>query len=63
MKPDKVIFVDENLEKTFKELTDNELKKEFGNLIFATIRWCDNLGYDPEECIKIAMDCQKKFKK
>jgi len=43
--------------------TDNELKKEFGNLIFATIRWCDNLGYDPEECIKIAMDCQKKFKK
>lgn len=43
--------------------TDSDLKKELGNIIFSTIRWCDDLGYDPEECIKIAIDCQKKFKK
>lgn len=43
--------------------TDEELKKEFGNIIFSTIRWCDDLNYDPEECIKIAMNCQKKYEK
>jgi len=43
--------------------TDNELKKELGNMIFCSIRWCDDLGYDPEECIKLAIDCQKKFEK
>lgn len=42
---------------------DNELKKELGNIIFSTIKWCDDLGYDPEECIKIAIECQKKFEK
>ena len=42
---------------------DTELKKELGNIIFSTIRWCDDLGYDPEECVKIAIDCQKKFQK
>lgn len=43
--------------------TDEDLKKELGNVIFSTIRWCDDLGYDPEECIKIAIECQKKFQK
>jgi len=43
--------------------TDEELKKELGNIIFSTIRWCDDLGYDPEECISAAIDCQKKFQK
>lgn len=43
--------------------TDKELKKELGNIIFSTVRWCDDLGYDPEECINMAIDCQKKFKK
>ncbi|MEK7105501.1 MAG: hypothetical protein AAB865_02365 [Patescibacteria group bacterium] len=41
--------------------TDAELKKEMGNMIFSTIRWCDDLGYDPEECIQLAIACQKKF--
>lgn len=41
--------------------TDENLKKELGNVIFSTIRWCDDLGYDPEECIKTAIECQKKF--
>jgi hypothetical protein len=42
---------------------DRELEKELGNLIFSTIRWCDDLGYDPEECIKLAIACQKEFRK
>lgn len=41
--------------------TDAELKKELGNIIFSTIRWCDDLGYSPEECVKLAIECQKKF--
>jgi hypothetical protein len=43
--------------------TDEELKKELGNVIFSTIRWCEDLGYDPEECIDEAIKCQKEFKK
>lgn len=43
--------------------TDEELKKELGNILFSTIRWCDDLGYDPEECIRIAEECQKKYEK
>lgn len=43
--------------------TDEELKKEMGNIIFSTIRWADDLGYDPEECVRLAIGCQKKFEK
>lgn len=43
--------------------TDQELKKELGNIIFSTIRWCDDLGYKPEECIQEAIQCQERFKK
>lgn len=42
--------------------TDEELKKEMGNLIFSAIRWCDDLGYDPEECVRLAEAGQAKFK-
>ncbi len=47
--------------KNKKTHTDEELKKELGNMIFSTVRWCDDLGYDPEECIKIAKEAQRKF--
>jgi len=43
--------------------TDDELKKELGNIIASTVRWCDDLGYNPEECIEIALGSQKKFQK
>ena len=43
--------------------TDEELKKELGNIIFSTIRFCDDLNYDPEDCVKAAIECQKKFEK
>ncbi len=42
---------------------DQELKKELGNIIFSTIRWCDDLGYTPEECIEEAIKSQEKFQK
>lgn len=43
--------------------SEKELKKELGNIIFSTIRWCDDLGFDPEDCIEEAINCQKKFEK
>jgi len=42
---------------------EEELKKEMGNIIFSTIRWCDDLGFDPEECIELAKKCQREFPK
>lgn len=46
-----------------RSLDEVELKKEFGNLIFSTIRWCDDLGYSPEECIKLAKQAQAKYRR
>lgn len=51
-----------NAEKDKSAHTDEELKKELGNIIFSTIKWCDDLGYDPEDCIKLAINCQKNFR-
>jgi len=44
-----------------KNVDEDELKKELGNIIFSTIRWCDDLGYSPEECIGLAEQAQIKF--
>ena len=41
----------------------SDLRKELGNIIFSTIKWCDELGFDPEKCIEDAIECQKKFPK
>jgi len=38
-----------------------ELKKEFGNIIFSTIRWVDDLGFDVLECLDLAIEAQEKF--
>lgn len=50
-----------NAFKDRKTHTDAELKKEMGNMILSSIRWCDSLGYDPQECINLALKCQKDF--
>ena len=42
--------------------SDRELKKELGNIIFSTVRWADDLGYDPDECVKIAIQAQEEFR-
>lgn len=52
-----------NAEKDREMHTDNELKKELGNIIFSGIKFADELGFDPEECINIAIAAQRKFKK
>lgn len=52
-----------NAPKDTAKHTDEELKKELGNFIFSSIRWCDDQGYDVEECINLAIDCQKRFQK
>ncbi len=52
-----------NAEKDREMHTDNELKKELGNMIFCGIKFADELGFDPEECINIAIAAQRKFKK
>lgn len=46
-----------------KEVDEAELKKELGNIIFSTIRWCDDLGYSPEECIELAQEAQIAYRK
>lgn len=38
-----------------------ELKKELGNVIASTVRWCDDLGLDPNECIALGLQSQEKF--
>lgn len=53
----------ERNEKPGDRISGNELKKEMGNMIFSSIRWCEDLGYDPEECINIAIEAQKKYPK
>jgi hypothetical protein len=50
-------------EKMTDRASGDELKKELGNMIFSTIRWCDDLGYDPEECINLAIKAQKDYPK
>lgn len=42
--------------------SEDDLKKELGNLIFSSIKFCGELGYDPEDCINLAMSCQKEYK-
>lgn len=40
-------------------VSENELKKELGNLIVSTVRWSDDLGFDPRECVNLAVAAQK----
>lgn len=43
------------------QINENELKKEFGNILFSVIRWCDDLGLKPEECIALAKKAQLDY--
>jgi hypothetical protein len=44
-----------------RAVDEAELKKEFGNMIFSFVRWCDDLGYDPMACIELAKTAQTKY--
>ncbi len=42
-------------------IDEAELKKELGNLITSCIRWCDDLGFDPQECIALSQQAQARY--
>ena len=44
-----------------RRVEPEDLKKELGNIIFSSIRWCDDLGFDPEECIQLAKKAQSAY--
>ena len=37
-----------------------ELKRELGSIVFSTIRWINELGLDPLECLDLAIEAQEK---
>jgi hypothetical protein len=41
--------------------SEAELQKELGNLMSSVVRWCDDLGFDPEACIQLSQTAQKKY--
>lgn len=53
--------IERNADKDRATHTDEALKQEMGNILFSMIRWCDDLGYKPEDCVALAIDTQKKF--
>jgi type II secretory pathway component PulF len=44
------------------DLDEDELKKEMGNIIFSTLRWCDDLGFGIEECLELAKQSQARYR-
>lgn len=43
------------------EAWSRELRKEMGNIILSTVRWMDDFGLDPMECLDLAIEAQEKF--
>ncbi|MBI2484950.1 hypothetical protein HYW18_02255 [Candidatus Uhrbacteria bacterium] len=41
--------------------TPEELQKELGNLITSSVRFCADLGFDPDVCVERSLECQRKF--
>ncbi len=50
-----------NSDKDRASFTEEDLKRELGNIIFSTIRWCDDLGFSPVACVEKAKECQERF--
>jgi hypothetical protein len=46
-----------------KEVDAAEFKKELGNTIFSTIRWCDDMGFTPQECLELAVQSNERYVK
>ena len=45
------------------QANDTEIMKELGNIISSTVRYVDDLGYDIEECLRLAFESQRKYQK
>lgn len=43
------------------EIDHIELQKELGNMILSTLRWIDDLGYDPTKCLQLASYAQWRY--
>lgn len=39
----------------------DEIAKELGNFVLSAIRWADDLGLDPVECIELAAEAQRRY--
>ena len=50
-------------ERTSDRGAATEIQKELGNMIVSSTRWCEDLGYDPDECVRIALEAQKEYQK
>jgi len=60
--PDFVAFIERVAEgRPDRDQLIRELKKELGNLIFSTVRWIDDLGFDVLECLDLAVEAQERF--
>jgi hypothetical protein len=42
---------------------DEDIAKELGNLIASAVRWCDDLRRDPEDCVELALEAQREYRK
>lgn len=38
-----------------------QLAKEMGNLVFSSLRWCDDLGLDLDHCLELARTAQRAY--
>ena len=45
-----------------KKDREEDIAKELGNLIASAVRWCDDLGLDPERCVELAFAAQQKYR-
>lgn len=57
----KLCRYERNADKDQASHNEEELKTELGNILFSLIRWTNDLGFDPEECIRLAKERQKDF--
>ena len=44
------------------EFNATELKKELGNMVASTVRWIDDLGFDVQDCLDLALKSQKAYR-
>lgn len=46
-----------------KQVDELEPRKELGNLIFSAVRHIDDLGFNAEECLKLAIKANENYAK
>jgi len=41
--------------------SDEGVARELGNLIVSAVRWADDLGFDPAQCVQEALSAQQRY--